>query len=73
MQQHRETLAGFAAALRRAGVKRLQDGAVTTPEQQLVACCPHGNGSLLHARAARRQARENGLEMPAAKPATGSK
>ena len=42
MQQHGESLAGFAAALRGAGVKRLQRDAVAAFEQQFVARGAHG-------------------------------
>ena len=73
MQQHRELAARVAAAFRGAGMKGLQRDAITAIEQQLLARGQQRHGAALDARAPRRQAGQDGLEVPAAQPAPGSK
>ena len=50
VQQHGELAPGFAPALRRAGMKRLQRDAITAVEQQFLARRQQGHGAALHAR-----------------------
>jgi len=77
MQQHRESLAGFASAFFRAGMggarmEGLQRDAVTAIEQQFLAGGAHRERAALDTRPPPRPVGQDGLEMLAAEPARGS-